>query len=279
MQEQTGVACGIVPRVFAVAGLLLSLATGAWAKCDVPPYKVGKVWEDSTSRVAIGISIRLQDFAPHRLLCLATTLRERYSSRQDVSILIFSDRDASRHYVPSATESSSEKIRNASKMHALYTFDAEKREEYVLLMPDPLIQDPTSPLNTKWDLPNSNEIACNLRICHRCLLEFRHLSYPWQDGGALASGVVTLTGTISRNGAVGKIDLVGVEASRAADRSLLVNAAVGNLKSWRFENALTEEKLRISYAFVLTRGSGLKFGTQVSFSLPDRVIVETGEAP
>jgi hypothetical protein len=60
-------------------------------------------------------------------------------------------------------------------------------------------------------------------------------------------GTVTLTGRISRDGAMTHIRVNSAKASPADRRDRLVRLAIANLKTWWVEPAPREETFRITY--------------------------------
>lgn len=70
--------------------LILLLVQISFAQCKPPKYRKGFVLADSKSRVWMGISIQLEDFAPEKLVCLAAALKKHYHDSKEINILIFS---------------------------------------------------------------------------------------------------------------------------------------------------------------------------------------------
>ena len=86
------------PACIVLAGLLVgALPIAARAECQAPKYRKGFVWEDSSLELGMNISIRMSDFAPDRLVCLAQALRQRYQGRKKMLVLFFGSSKAARN--------------------------------------------------------------------------------------------------------------------------------------------------------------------------------------
>src|SRR6266536_5058396 len=85
-------------RIVLVCSVGFSMATSAFAPCVAPDYRLGHVVVDSQSDVLVAVSIRLNDFAPAKLVCLAGALKQRYRDRKSVDVLIFSSPVAAKYY-------------------------------------------------------------------------------------------------------------------------------------------------------------------------------------
>jgi hypothetical protein len=175
------------------------------ADCRAPNYRLGHIWEDSPSTIMENISIRTADFAPERPVCLAAALRQRYSSRKDVTVLIFSSYYAAKHYTsPSSGDwicvghCGKPPAYWAVDNHASYSFDADKHVEEILLTP--LGQ--TRAFATKINLPVATIPPCTLELAGRCLLSLANIEYPGDALKAKTSGRIVLKGVISRDGRV-----------------------------------------------------------------------------
>jgi hypothetical protein len=258
-------------RLF-VAIAVLSEAVCAVGACNVPHYRRVRTLVDTASDVYIDISIRPEDFGPERLICLAGALREKYPGR-NVGASIFSSHDAARGYAPSPEET--EWLRYCqSKLHAHYSYNKEKHEDYLLIRPDGLSREVHSPFTTRIDLPVTGTPACKLAIDARCLLEFQHIEYPSVEGKTKVSGRVTLAGTIRRDGVLSDLAVVDANASPPERKSVLVDWALNNLGTWRFEPAKHKDAVRITYYF----DADLRLVqqvTEVDFRLPSEVRIET----
>jgi hypothetical protein len=134
--------------------LLLSLwgAVYSFGACDDPRYEVGKIYENTALNVLLNVSIRPAEFAPDRLICLAAALKRKYQA-PELSVGIFSSHQAALNYKVLAVEYPRNAVLWASKQHAQYYYDAEKHEEYLLIIPDGLSLGVDAPFNTRISLP------------------------------------------------------------------------------------------------------------------------------
>src|SRR5208283_838275 len=89
--------------------------------------------------------------------------------------------------------------------------------------------------------------ACSLELNHRCLLEFQHIVYPLAEDKAAVSGVVTLSGNIAQDGAMLNVAVVEAKVNPVGHQSPLVNWAMHNLLTWRFEAGKHKDPVRITY--------------------------------
>jgi hypothetical protein len=259
-------------RILAVPCVVVALGACTVAECHAPHYRQGSTVFDSKSETVTNISIRFQDFTPSKLSCLAKNLKDRYRGRNSVTVSIFSSHEAATHSTgvlpPEATKTDHEMF---AQLHAYYLFDAEKHYDYVVLMPDPTIGDPSAATNTKIDLSKSTVPACKLQIDDRCLLAFDYI-------GLLSGkdpGTVTLTAQIERNGSVTGVRVVDADLNPSSQQHALADLALQNLKSWRFERSRHTDALRIVYS-VEHVNTPLEHGVDVEFMLPDRVDVRIG---
>jgi hypothetical protein len=246
------------------------------SSCRLPRYRAGKI-SDTAAATSLTVSVGPAGFAPTGLICLVEHLRPVYANRKVLDILFFDRHEAAVHYLPGSIDPSPEAVEYQSQMHALYYAEPGQSKEYLLLMPDPLTYDPAAPFNTRFDFPISGAPTCKLQIANRCLLSFRHILYPWQGGTAKVSGDVAVTGVVNRDGSMAKIAVADAVVNPMTEKSVLVDAAVDNLKTWQFEDSKQSIPIRITYSFRLLQSSAMKYKTDVEFSLPERVTIETSE--
>lgn len=252
----------ILPLLF-----VLTSGTCFAGNCSVPKYREGHVWEDTPSSLMMNISIRIADFAPARLVCLAKALQRRYSDRTQISIPIFSSRAAAKHYthVFGGDFVGKPRVMWELQMHALYSFDADKRQDYMAIMPF----GSSGQFETRINLPATVIPKCTLEITDRCLLALDDLKYPWDALNTKASGTVTVVGVIARDGMVKDVALAP-EPNPGEIHGLLVEAALKNLKTWRFETASHSDPIRIAYSYIIET-SGSAGHTSFQFDLPRKV--------
>lgn len=252
--------------------------SSACAECAAPQYGIGRVSADTSEVFDIDISIKLQDFDPSRLVCLASALKQQHTDRRTISVYIFSSHEAAENYVPlTGVDDSPKMVAWARKLHAMYFYNADKQEDYLLLIPDGLSLENDSPFNTRINLPITKAPRCRLELHDRCLLEFEHFNYAFGDNEPETSGVVVLSGTINKNGKLSKIHAMHTEVSPSVSQSLLLDKAIHNLSTWRFTSSRATNRLQITYSFEIVDSPALKYKTHVQFSLPDRVTIQTGQ--
>ena len=115
--------------------------------CKAPHYRPGKIYENAAPAALLNISVRPEDLAPERLICLASILKQRYTA-PETTVGIFSSHEAALEYFPLTVEYSKNAVLWASKQHAEYYYNPGKHEEYLLLIPDGLSLGLDSPFNT-----------------------------------------------------------------------------------------------------------------------------------
>lgn len=125
---------GVAARLLALI-FVLAEAISAFGACRAPHYRRGRILVDKPSEIVLGISIRLEDFAPDRLTCLAGELRRGFPARS-VMAEIFSSHQAALHYSPGNVDVPQAAKEAQLKMHGSYTYDAKTHEEYVEILPD-----------------------------------------------------------------------------------------------------------------------------------------------
>lgn len=255
---------GITLLLFFILGLGTCLA----AECRAPSYREGHVWEDTPSSIMMNISIAMSDFAPKRLICLAEVLKHHYADRERISIAIFSSYDAAKHYtrVFRGDLVGGSRVMWELHDHGSYVFDAEKHEEYIVITP--FAQ--SFLFSTRINLPINTAPPCTLEIAGRCLLALSGIDYPWEALKARISGTITLEGMIARDGSLRHIQASGPQTNPGDARRLLVDAALKNLKTWRFETASHPDPLRIAYSYTID-SSGSPGHTSLKFELPEKV--------
>ena len=134
------------------------------------------------------------------------------------------------------------------------------------------------PYNTRIDLPAAASAHCRFQINDRCLLALEEIEYPVQALKAKASGTVTLTGTVARDGKMTRIQVAEANSGSAEWKDLFVREAVNNLKTWRLEAAEHKDSVRIKYTYSMD--SSLPHGGQVDvdLALPSEVRIR-GRTP
>jgi TonB family protein len=271
-----------------LACCLASLAGArASAQCASPHYRVGQVWEDSKSSVFMAISMKLADFAPQRLVCLAGALKDQFHNRKNITVLMFSAVDAAKYWGPSLpdyapAEGAKQQRRQSytflnSNLHAVYSYDADKRDEHLDISPFGSAVAYRGPHDTKIDLPAPAKPHCHYEIADRCLLALDDISYPGEALQAKVSGTVTLTGIVGRDGRMTRIQVAEASSSVSEEKQLFVREAVNNLRTWRLESAAQRDAIRITYSYVIDTSllyKGPYIGqVTVEFALPHQLTI------
>jgi hypothetical protein len=138
-------------------------------------------------------------------------------------------------------------------------------------MPDPLIDSPDAPVNTKIDLSAPTVPPCKLQIDNRCMLNLDHIDPPRNE----TPSSVTLTAEIEPSGSVSEVHVVDVNKDSPAAQRSLADFALQNLKSWRFESSPNKNDIRIVYSLERVT-TPLEHGINVQFMLPDTVKIQVG---
>ena len=249
--------------------LMLSAASIFCAECDPPHYREGAIFADRDSVLVQSISMPLVDFTAGKLVCLATALKERYRDYHHITISIFSSHEASRTLIY-GQESNHETMKTLSQMHAEYSFDAGKHEDYVEIMPTGALPGNSfprpGPFSTRIDLPAETTPHCNLEIDNRCLIALQQFPYPAKLLNGKPSGSVTLAATITRAGKVDHIRVVKAE-------SISASPAIQNLASWRLEPGPRDESIQITYSYAIDDSLRQMDGMQVQWALPIAVSI------
>jgi hypothetical protein len=237
------------------------------ADCQAPAYREGHVWEDSPSTIMMNISLQMSDFAPNRLICLAGVLKHKYSDRKEILVFMFSSYEAAKNFTaPLYGDSFKHRVNWSLWEHGSYSFDADKGEEMVYVMP---FGEAYRSFNTVIKLPVTSIPPCRLEIASRCLLALNAIDYPWNTLKTRRSGAVTLEAAIARDGTITAVKSAGAGPS-GQEQASLINAAIQNLKSWRFETASRRDTIRIVYSFTIDT-SGTLGQPSLQFDLPDKV--------
>jgi len=237
------------PRMFPSGPILLlalSVAAIAWGACVAPRYRVGKELANDKSGAVLDISIRLEDFAPERMVCLADALRDKYPDR-DIHAAIFSAYDAAQNFTPGDQELTPSALYAKSKLHGSYHYDRDRGENFLFLTPDADSGSANSPFNTRINLPLKGQPICKLAIDGRCLLEFKHIDYPSIGERTNGSGEVAVTGRIRQNGVVSDLKAIETKAEPPAWESTLKEFTLRNLQTWRFATSSHESSLHITF--------------------------------
>jgi hypothetical protein len=159
-------------------------------------------------------------------------------------------------------------------MHAGYFFDAERRDEYLEIIP----LAGYGPPKTRIDLPVAGTSRCRSEMSNRCLLALEDPGYPDDALRARAWGTVTLAGTITRSGKIKGLRAVEARVDPNDRKAPLVKAAVRNLKTWRFESGKRDDPFRFTYRYVTIGSIHIGGPLLTEWAFPNQVTIR-GKPP
>jgi len=264
-----------------VLSLVLCSGIGAFAQCPAPRYRTGFTLVDSRAELITSISILPRDFTPSRLVCLATSLKERYRDRTSILVSIFSSHKAASTSLGTLMPVyGREDVSMLAQMHGRYVFSAERHEDYVELMPVLTWEwhMDKGPFDTRIDLPVVAAPRCRVEIQERCLIASNGIDYPYEALKRGASGTVTLTGSVTRGGKVSDVRVMKAESVPEGERDLLANAAVQDLSSWRLEPGRRESAIQITYSYVIDKSLPWNVQTRPRWVPPNEIVI-SGRPP
>jgi len=256
------------PAIGATPVACLALLTGvpAPAECRPPHFRIGQDYCGS-----VFVSIDRRDFAIKKLICLAQTLRR---DRGTFGVEFFDSYEAAQSFrgMPPEGGPPTTWYDWAKEVHAGYSFDVAKHEESIDISP---MGDNTAPSwFTRISLPLAGAAHCRLEIQDRCLMAaMEKITYPQEALKMRASGVVTLAGTMQRDGRVAGLRVAEADVKPPQGREQLVAAALQDLKTWQFDTAAHEDAIRIAYSFAIDTALPRGAPAQARWVSPNRVEV------
>ncbi len=265
------------------AALVLTLTIASFVgetTCRAPKFQLGTTVVDTRETLYVAASIKLDDFAPNRLVCLAAVLRKQYSGRVKIFVPIFSDSNAAKSFrgipdidrsPPGSREADFQRYALQHYLHGLYSYDVTRNEEYIVLKPLSGIGDLSS--DVRINLPFDGASHCH-QISGRCLLSSDPIEYPVAMSDDSPSQSVTIQAMITREGNVTNARNVGSPAESAVALQFL-QETLANIRTWRFEPTKQVDTLQLTYHYRvapdLWRGIH-----QVQFNLPNSVVLSAG---
>lgn len=247
--------------------MLLFIGKDAHAQCAPPIYFTIRSFVNQQERAgSVYIWIPALEFTFDKVLCLSQTLNARYPQWNDIVVLFFSSEAAAARFDVSPMTIFVEAARPDGgavteqiddfrrELRAIYAMDHAKNENYLTMTPLGLNawgSYDTEPFETKIDLPISGTPRCHTELGKRCVLALEPIRFPDQLLEARASGTVTLTGQIRREGTVADVQVAEAVASSSLARDLLISNAVENLKTWWAEPSRNEDAFRITYTYAI----------------------------
>jgi len=253
--------------VFLVGCLALLGAAPASAQCRSPHFRTGQDYGGS-----LFVSLQPRDFTLDKLTCLAQALRNRRRDRRSFSILFFDSDEAAKYFQPPVEGYPPRWPEWAKELHAIYSFEADKHEESLDIMPLGYNTGPS--LTTKIDLPFAAEPRCRLEMQNRCLIAaVEKITYPQEALKTRASGVIALTGAIERDGRVTGLHVAEADVKPGEEKEWLVNAALHDLKTWQFDAGGHADPIQIIYSFAVDSSLPRGAVPEVQCVLPNTVKV------
>jgi TonB family protein len=259
-------------RIVAMLYVVLSMPAWSFSQCLSSHVDPGRDYGAS-----VYVSIGRSDFGVSNIACLARNLRTSRQDRASFSVLFFTSHEAALNFLPTPLETQhSLWARWASQLHAAYYWNADKQEEYLEIYPVGFEGSPS--YNTQIDLRSAVVDKCRLQVVGRCAIILEPFNYPRNALKKRVSGQVTLTGTISRDGTVRSIRREAVDGDQNAKQNLLASAAIQNLSKWQLDPGTRSEKIRVRYVFELDTSIAGNGQTQITWDLPNQVVVRASLA-
>jgi hypothetical protein len=233
---------------------------------------------DDQHGIVLHISIRVQDFAPQRLVCLAAALKQRYGDHKNIWCGIFSDRKIAERYVLlTSVEPSAEMARRTTYRHAVYSREWDQGLERLYINPDPLQDSGLSRTDTVIFLPVVGTPKCKIQLSGRCLLVLPTIWPFWGDPDEnKESGSVTLEGKVAPSGRVGRIRIVESHVNPGESGEFLKKVAIRHLDAWRFESAAHGDVIQTTYQYRYTplRPGERSYHVEVQMEQPDKTVTK-----
>lgn len=260
-------------RTLCAVCLTLGLGKQAFPQCRAPGYREGFTLADSNLELVTNISVRLQDFAPDKLICLVSSFKARHPGKKSIVLNIFSSSYAAKNSVGVIPpEYTKEALDMLKELHADYFLSVDRKEEYVEIRPFGL-RPGLSAYDTRINLPTAEKPHCRLELDGRCVLALEPIFYPADALKGKVSGAVTLTGTIAGTGKVSNTSVTEISVEPTGRKDVLVNAALENLKTWQVEASSRLDRIRITYSFQLV-APGIRTGQpDLQFDLPSKITI------
>jgi TonB family protein len=105
------------------------------------------------------------------------------------------------------------------------------------------------------------------------LLALDDIEYPFDAKKERVTGTVTMTGTIDSQGIMTGVTMTESNITPIERKILLENAALENLKTWRFEKSQHQDPFQITYTYSIDAPKGHEGMTEVQPALPDHVYI------
>jgi TonB family protein len=160
----------------------------------------------------------------------------------------------------------------ARDLHAMYSVDADKREESLEILP---MGSETPPaLRTTIRIPHIGPFHCGIQVTGRCAIAImERITYPESALKAGATGQVTLSSTITRDGQLTRTRVMVKRFRSTREESVLLNAARQDLNTWKFDASEHNDTIQVTYSFQIDRSLSHGATPQVEWNSPGQVTV------
>jgi len=231
---------------------LLPPAAHAAAGQQCEPVEFEEVLPANGPRDGVGVArvvLRTGGLSFDRLLCLQQSLRVAHPEWVGVTVLVFSSRRAAIRFDADTIASVGVVGAYHDDVRAVYWIGPSKDGDTLTLTPLgwELLQE--GDYNTVVVFPVQPTAVCRIELNHRCVLALQRIRYPLDALRRKASGSVTVTGTITAQGAPTDMQVAAVDADGTRERDWFIQSAVENLRTWRFDPAPMDQAFRITIVF------------------------------
>jgi hypothetical protein len=262
---------GVIATLLAVAAVLMRQEPLS-AQCAPPHFQIVS---DSFGELAV--MVPQAEFTIANLICVTDILQQRHLSGDLLAINFFDAVDDARKYDLGLFLNFSH-AEGADARRATYIRDrTSPGEEYTLaITPRGLSQyqeafDDDTEMKIDRGIPTPGH--CRLEMDGRCLLHLAALAYPILARTLGVMGAVSVAGTIQADGTVRDVHATTSAVAPQMSAHILVQEAVNNLLSWRFEPSARESSIQITYDYSLVDQLPKGGEPHVSFELPTRITI------
>ena len=194
------------------------------------------------------IVVHSKDMTLDNLICLRQGLKARHPDWRNVTVLVFSSKQAAVAFEVDKIASSGVVGAFDREVRAAYWLGGANESDTLTLMPLgwELLQD--GDYNTVVEFPAQRPPRCRAESNRRCVLALERIRYPPEALRHNVSGAVVVAGKIDKAGHTfdGRIVDAG---DRSTQKDFLAQAALANLKTWRLEPVTREEAFRVTFSY------------------------------
>lgn len=242
--------------------LLIGCLAVLGADCRLTDFHIAQAYGN-----LLCVSVAPRDLTVRTLTCLARTLKRQREADKGFVVLFFSSREAAERFLPPVEGHSPGW---SKQLRALYSFDPDKPEESLMITPMGYVMSPS--LVTTLDLSSTAVPHCQLELQGRCVMEATaNITYPQAALNARASGMITVTGTIKRDGGISDARVAHADVNPGQEERDLADAALLDLRAWRFDAGEHDDPIRITYSYSIDTSLPHGGAAMVRWSPPDQV--------